>query len=76
MTAQPEPLCAGFYWWRQTPADAWRMVQVVDFNVGLGMPPHLAAYDIEKDEWGGHTIALWKARKPLGEWLPIERPSP
>lgn len=68
-----EPITQGFYWWRQTQQDAWRMVRVVDHSDGTGLPV-LCAYDAEQFRFGGKTISVWKRHGPLGEWRAVERP--
>lgn len=64
------PDTAGFYWWRETEADEWRMVQWVDFGDG-----HLVSYDIEKKLWGGRSMHAWQKHDPPGFWIAIEKPT-
>ena len=67
------PCSAGFYWWRVSADEDWRMVQIVDFAAGYPEePPYLAAYDVEKHAWGGRTLRMWD---PIGEWVECHKPN-
>jgi hypothetical protein len=70
------PTAAGFYWWRVSAAEDWRMVQIVDFAADLpDEPTHLAAYDVEKHAWGGRTLRMWAIHDPIGEWVQCHKPN-
>jgi hypothetical protein len=70
------PCSAGFYWWRVSADEDWRMVQIVDFAAGYPEePPHLAAYDVEKHAWGGRTLRMWEIHDPIGEWVECHKPN-
>jgi hypothetical protein len=66
----------GFYWWRLNPSEDWRMTQILDFADGIASAMHLAAYDVEKCEWGGRTLKVWADREgEVGEWMKVEKPN-
>lgn len=67
------PARAGFYWWREVPADEWRLVRVKDFSADPAQP-HLSAYDVEHCAWGGVSILLWEEHRLRGEWRAVPRP--
>jgi hypothetical protein len=70
------PDMAGFYWWRKYPNQEWRMVRIVDFAEGYpSEPPHLAAYDVEYQSWGGRTLRMWAIHDPIGQWMPCRKPN-
>lgn len=70
------PTKPGFYWWRVSSIEDWRMVHIVDFALGCpGEPPHLAAYDVEKGAWGGRTLRMWEIHDPIGEWIECVKPN-
>ncbi|MFM2243046.1 MAG: hypothetical protein RLZ97_1901 [Verrucomicrobiota bacterium] len=52
------------------------MVHIVDFAAPYpGEPPHLAAYDVEFQAWGGRTLRMWAIHDPVGEWIPCRKPN-
>lgn len=66
------PTKPGFYWWRETPADEFRMVQVIDFSEG--QLKHLCAYDVQHKAWSGYSFDVWQHHRPVGEWQPVATP--
>jgi len=70
------PCGPGFFWWRVSANDDWRMVQIVDFAAGIPTAqPHLAAYDVEKHDWSGRTLRIWELHEPIGEWIKCHKPN-
>lgn len=68
------PDAAGFYWWRKYSDQDWRMVHIVDFAAPYpGEPPHLAAYDVEYQAWGGRTLRMWAIHDPIGQWIKLHK---
>jgi len=69
------PNSSGFYWWRASKDEDWRMLQIIDFAADLtGEPPSLAAYDVELKAWSGRTLKAWKIHDPIGEWIECQKP--
>jgi hypothetical protein len=67
MSALPtEP---GFYWWRKTASDPWRMVQIIQYGDGS-----MNAYDVEQQAWHGRALEVWHRAYPTGEWLAVPHP--
>ncbi len=67
------PDIAGFFWWRKSAADAWRMVQVINF--GDDGDPHLMTYDVQHNSWSGRTLINWAEFFPVGEWQQVTPPN-
>jgi hypothetical protein len=63
------PTSAGFYWWRETEASAWRMVQIVDCGNG-----YLNSYDVQLRNWGGRSMKSWAEWFPVGQWVAVLPP--
>lgn len=64
------PTSAGFYWWRATECDAWRMVQIVDCGNG-----YLNSYDVQLHNWGGRSMKSWAEWFPVGQWVAVLPPN-
>jgi hypothetical protein len=68
------PAAEGFYWWRETPEKAWRMVQVVDFAASVEDKSHLMTYDVQNHSWSGRSLKGWADHFPIGEWIHVPLP--
>jgi hypothetical protein len=68
------PRSAGHYWWRETSACEWRMVEITPSSDGTYKPIEMNAYDREKSEWGGRNLGLWQEQGKIGEWVAITKP--
>ena len=69
------PRVAGFYWWRETIADEWRMVEITPSSDGTCKPGEMHAYDRERGEWGGRNLQVWEALRMPGKWILIRKPN-
>lgn len=65
----------GFFWWRENPSKAWRMVQVVDFASGVEDKAHLMTYDVQNHSWSGRSLRGWADHFPIGEWFHVPLPN-
>lgn len=63
------PTLSGFYWWRKSDADKWRMVQVVDFG-----DDRLMSYDVQHRNWSGRSLKGWAEHFPIGDWIAVPTP--
>ena len=62
------PTQPGFYWWRATASDAWRVVWVA--NVGPAGAPLLIGTDVEQETFINQPLETWARRGlPIGEWI-------
>lgn len=76
-TANPPglPTEAGFYWWRSSAGDPWRMVHVLNFAEGIREKPHLVTYDVQCQSWMGRDLNAWASHFKVGEWVRVLPPS-
>lgn len=68
------PTQPGIYWWRETPLEEWRLVEIVKYTEGETDQAYLGAYDIEKRGFGGIYLGNWPKCMEIGQWIPVCRP--
>lgn len=63
------PTEKGFYWWRASKGDSWRLIQIVDLGNGM-----LVSYDIELKSFSGLMLDHWIGHNPIGYWIKLKKP--
>jgi hypothetical protein len=71
------PDTPGFFWWRETCNDAWRVIHVISHELDGAVtdPDYLSTYDVHHHRWSGRSIRCWREYDSIGEWCEILPPN-
>ena len=71
------PVTTGFFWWRETSNDEWRVIHVISHELdgAVTNPDYLSTYDVHHHRWSGRSMRCWREYDPIGEWCEILPPN-